>query len=353
MKALEAPDALSGAVSPTTLTGLKKLSATYLENPIETVRCIVFKTRKEAQHWLALKHTGENEGAGVVQWDADETARFRGMERGSMEPFRQALDFAQSAGYLSSETRSKLHTSTFKRLIDTPVIREKLGVTYKNGELQIAADKERVAKAIAWVAKDLVDRQVSVGQVYNIEQRRKYASKIPANITIKPKGTGVPITAVSSKTAKNRQPARRKPVRDVLIPYDCALTVHDARSREIEHELRKMSLQEFTNGVSVLFRVFIEISVDWYLQDQAVAVPAGSKLGDRVRSAGEHLLKRHKLTNAQVKPVRQAAQRNSYLGPTVTLFNDYVHNAAMFPAPTDLRSHWNSLQPFLQAIWSP
>ena len=353
LKALEAPDILSGAVSPTTLSGLKKLSVSYLENQIETVPCIPFKTRRDAQHWLALKHTGENDGAGVVQWNADETARFRGMERGSMEPFRQALDFAQGVGRLSADVRSRLHTSTFKRLIDTPAVREKLGVTYRSGQLQIAADRDQVARAIAWVAKDIVDREVSVGEVYNIKQRQSYARKIPANVAVRPKGAGVPISALPDKATTKTRRTRRKPIRDILIPYDCALTVHDLRSRDIEHELRKMSLQEFPNGVSVLFRVFIELSVDWYIQDQGIAGVTGGKLGERVRAAGEHLLKRRKLTNAQVRPVRQAAQKGSYLGPTVTLFNDYVHNAAMFPAPADLRSYWNSLQPFLQAIWSP
>jgi hypothetical protein len=119
LKALEAPDQFSGAVSATTLTGLRKFSAQYLEEgPIETVRCVTFRDRREAQHWLALRHTGENEGAGIVPWDAEATSRFRA-ERGSSEPFRQALDFAEEAGHLTRQDRNSLHTTTFKRLIDT------------------------------------------------------------------------------------------------------------------------------------------------------------------------------------------------------------------------------------------
>jgi hypothetical protein len=188
--------------------------------------------------------------------------------------------------------------------------------------------------------------------VYTVKQRHAYARRIPKSVVVQAKGAGVSAATAAATRAGARR-ARRRPTRDVLIPYECALTVHDARSREIEGELRKMSIQEFTNGVAVLFRVFIEMSVDWYLNDQGVAVSSSARLGEKVKAAGDHLHKRSKLTLAQVKPVRQASQKNSYLGPTITLFNDYVHNAAMFPAPGDLRSHWNSLQPFLQAIWSP
>jgi hypothetical protein len=81
LKGLEGPEGLSGALPAGTLTALKKLSAEYLETPVDTVNCVVFKTREQAQHWLALRHTGENDGAGVVPWGAAETARFRGMTR--------------------------------------------------------------------------------------------------------------------------------------------------------------------------------------------------------------------------------------------------------------------------------
>jgi len=353
LKGLESPDVLSGAVPTATLTALKKLSALYLENPVDVVRCLIYKNRDEAKHWLSLRHTGENDGAGVVPWGPDEKSRFRNRALGESEAWREALDFLEAVGQLTHEVREKLHTSTFKRLVDTPAVREKLGIRVEKKQLLIAGDKSRVARVLAWVVRDLIDRQVSVGDLYKLEQRKRYAKKIPKTLAVKPEGSGVPPgSAKSARSGKRKPAARRRPTRDFLIPSDCVLQVYDARTKEIEGELRRLSLQSYTNAVAVLFRVFAELSVDWYIKDQALPLSANPKLGEKLRVVGEHLLQRKRIDSQQIKPVRQAAQQGSYMGASITLMNNYVHNAAMFPAAGDLRSHWNSLQPFFAAIWS-
>lgn len=43
----------------------------------QQVNCAVL-SREDANHWILLKHTGENEGIGVVGWDGRARQRFRG-----------------------------------------------------------------------------------------------------------------------------------------------------------------------------------------------------------------------------------------------------------------------------------
>ncbi len=77
VKALENPESVNGAVDSAVLKELRNLSKQYLENPIEGIPCWVVKTRDDARHWIELRHTGENEGAGVVRWSSDDINRFR------------------------------------------------------------------------------------------------------------------------------------------------------------------------------------------------------------------------------------------------------------------------------------
>jgi hypothetical protein len=92
LKALENPDSLVGAVDNDVLNQLRDLSRTYQTAPIKSVLCYCVKDRDEARPWIELRHTGENEGAGIVRWGSDESSRFRA-RNGQEEIHTIALNF--------------------------------------------------------------------------------------------------------------------------------------------------------------------------------------------------------------------------------------------------------------------
>jgi hypothetical protein len=356
LKALENPEVLVDAVTKGVLTEIRKLSREYQNNPIESVQCYVVKDRDEARHWIELRHTTGNEGAGIERWGSDEAARFRARTSG-LAIHQQALNFLEKRGDLSPETRRKVPTTNFQRLIDDPDVRSRLGVEVKERKLLPLADEGHIAKAMLYVINDLASGKTRVGDIYTKAQRVKYAKKIPANVVVTPtipSGHGNPLGSGVAHT-KAAPTAGTKPsmrLRDKLIPRDCVLNTTDPRIRNIERELRRLNMNEYTNAVSVLFRVFIELSADEYMDRMKLPTPPKLPLAKKLEDVVNNLLSRQKLSGQQAKPVRRAYQQDSFLAPSVTLMHNYVHNQYMFPAPGDLRAQWDSLQPFIIAMWS-
>ena len=268
----------------------------------------------------------------------------------------QALDFLQNRGDLTQETRSKVAVTTFGRLLDDPDVRAKLGVEWSKGTLGLLADDAKVARALSHVVNDIASGKIKVSDVYTKQDRIDYTNGLPARVLVRPTipaGQGTPATATPSLPPRRGRGRPAKP-RDRLIPHDCVLTIQNQRLRDIERELRSLSLDGSPNAVSVLFRVFMELSADTYITSYALAVSGGAdaRLGTKITAVTNHLVGRNMLTKETAAPARRVAQAGSWLGPSLTTMHQWIHNPHMVPAPSDLRSYWDSLQPWFVATWS-
>ena len=194
------------------------------------------------------------------------------------------------------------------------------------GNLIAVGELDDVARALTHVVTQISERQLDVTNVYTKLQRTEFANQLPKEIvvsrTVGPDG-GIPLHTTTDQNGKREEstpPTRDRP-RSHLIPDDCALNVTDARIHEIERELRVLSLSRNPNAVAVLFRVFIEMSVDSYISREGITIPDQAKLRARLNKTVEHLVQRQKLTNFHATPVILGARR--------------VHNQHMSPIPNE------------------
>lgn len=354
LRVLENPDLIDGAVPANLLRRFKALSERYQEAPIENVRCSIVSSRAEANHWIELRHTGENEGAGTVRWGGEETARFRQRSRNESEPHLQVLDFLEERGELHRGERNRIPVTSLRRLLGTPYVRTKLGIDLRDGEVVTRYPNTDVAKALGRVVHDLSSGKVKTQHIYTTDDRIRYVDSLPDSILpdlshphreFRTLGSKSP-KAVSSP--KPKQPTTQPP-RSRLVPRDLSLTISEPRLAEILRELRTLDLDDYKNAVAVLFRVFLELSLDSYIARHSLTVP--ERLNVKLTAVAEDLKKHGKLSPQQLKPIKRAAQADSFFAPTITTMHQYVHNQYFFPAPSDLRATWDSLQPFIVAVW--
>ena len=357
LRALENPDLVAGVVSAQVLNALRQSSQDYQETAIDSIPCAVVRDADEARHWIELKHMGERGGAGSVLWGSEESARFRARTE-PPEIHLQALDFLEDRGDIDQEYRSKVAVTTLRRLLGSPDVRPKLGIEWFDRQLKALGDEDSVAKALKHVVDDIASGNINVRSVYTREQRLDYANNIPCDL--RPKqiyspGEGIPLRSGTSDQRTTKRPSRRKKTpraRSRLIPSDCVLNVTDPRLRDIEQELRRLNVDSFPNAVSVMFRVFLELSADCYVEQAGLSTSVDAKLGTKLLNVTSHLVSHGKLTRQQANPVRRAAQADSYLAPSVTVLHQYVHNPHMFPSPNELRIGWDNLQPWFIAVWA-
>jgi hypothetical protein len=359
VKALENPELFVDAVENSVLIGIRRLSKDYQADPIESAMCVVMRDREEAHPWIELRNTHQLEGAAAVPWQPDEIARFRSRTEG-LPIDSQAMNFLERRGDISSDVRHRIPMTSYRRLLQTPEIRAKVGIEFEGGKLKILEAEDDVAKALLYIATDLdpESNKTKTEHIYTRKQRLNYAEQLPRDIVVTPtrkSGQGADISSRILQPTSHKSTSRGKATkpRDRLIPRDCTLSISNARLRDIETELRKLSLEEYTNAVSILFRVFLELSADSYCDRLGLSISVDTHLGTKLQNVTADLVKRKKLTDQQANPVRRASQKNSYLGPSLTTMHQFVHNPHMFPSPSDLRADWNSLQPWFSAVWSP
>ncbi len=123
IKILNNPAVLTGLeMRPALQRKLEKLAQSFDPATIEPLPCYEVATRAEGNSWIEQRHTGEDEGRGIVRWSGVASSRFRGRA-----PALQALDLVRHYGNLSEDQKKTIEgrfpITTLDRLLSTPSVR--------------------------------------------------------------------------------------------------------------------------------------------------------------------------------------------------------------------------------------
>lgn len=332
----------------------------------ETLTCVVM-AEEDAKEWIRLKHTGENEGIGTVTWDGLAKHRFRGDSSAL-----QAIDMVNQKGYLDQDTKDKLpkiHITNIERMLVTRDARKLLGVDVQGGQLIIVATEEEALGRLALLVMDIAHRRKKVTDLDDKEQRVDYAKELAARelpLPNSPGGnSGQPGGAdKTGEKSKGKQTADR----NTLIPKKLKLSISQSRINQIYDELQKLDIGKFTNSAAVLFRVFVELSIDEFASRnsivmKAVPKPSPGKTAPPISRVPDMNLRNKILTVAKYLEDNSICDKHKLLGIrslakntdhvlSVNTLNAYVHNQHYNPTSTELKANWDSIQAFISAIWT-
>lgn len=269
----------------------------------------------------------------------------------------------------------KISITNVERILGTPEARKILGVDVKNGQLIFtSSDNEAIAR-LASVVSDVANKRVKVTDLDSKEQRVDYAHKIAAQplpepgsqiSSPPPTNTGITKPAKKKKVGQNLSPDRR-----TLVPRQFKIAIQHTRINRIYHELRILNVDEFANSCAVMFRVFIELSVDHFAQInkidlQVTPKPSGGAkanpppgalksremyLREKISTIIEHLEKQNICSANDLRGIKSLVENRSHV-LSVDSLNGYVHNKEYSPTPSDLKANWDSIQVFVERLWA-
>lgn len=336
---------------------LRALSDSW--EPPDDVPCVAFRHREDADPWIQLIHEGEADGAGLVEWSAQQKQRYRAQRTGTPAHI-QVLDFVMNEGTLSAETtrrydRGKYPVSTLERVLSNPYVREKLGLAFSQGQVLTHFPKPEVLKGLTKVVDDIGSGKVKVGDVLSKDDRVRYiegykSSELPNSSSLIDAPT--PITEAPEPKKSKKKEHKRSNTRTKLVPSGFALTIDKRRINDIYLELKtKLRVDDVPNAAGVLLRTFLELSVDEYIRRNAVAIPTRPSLAQKVTAVVDFMEEHGTMNKDQAVPVKEAVKSPDKVHLTTNL-NALAHNPDMTIGGKELKDLWDRLETFFDRLWA-
>jgi hypothetical protein len=347
---------------------LERIASDFNRKNIEPISCFEIENRDEAKKWVYLRHTGANEGRGVVSWSGLAAARFRGTD-----PALQALEFVREHGNLHDRHKMMLDNfpiTTLDRLLSTRDVRELIGVDIKNNKLRSALDGAELIKPLRRMVLDLAEKKINVSDLKNRDMQVEYVKSFDSNDKpiLAKKGSIREVEEFKNGEFKVKQaqpPISKRRVYDpsdrrTLVPKPLKLNISATKVAEIYRELRSLWMDESPNACAVLLRMFIELSIDSYMRANNLDIKfkepkSGHKfdkaLDRKVREVIDDLVNKKGRNRKDFDGVIRALNdRGSPLH--IDLLHAYIHSLFQTPQIRDLRCAWDIAEPLFKEIWA-
>ncbi len=361
------PELAAGTKLETAFKKLNKESAAKIPTIIE---CIVAPHKTAASFWVRRKHGSDLGGAGTDAWGAISKARADHKE-GIARPDLDAINFVLSQQGLDPDVQkvldgSKFNITTLDRLIRSKDVQAAVGFKLQDEKLVSDNNKTRITEVfidlVTIIAKgEHKGKEFTERDVDTEDKRDEFLKKV---LTGKPNKIAASAWEISGKPKsiklKKSTKTKANPTtqeRTKLIPREFKLEIHDVKINDIFGELKRLDIESDRHAVSVLFRVFVQFTIDEYVKKFSVPVKRNAKgwvedsMGDQIKLVEKDLSHRKIMTYAELKPLRQAvSDTNSLIAPET--LNAYVHSKWMHPDPLQLKISWNTIQLFMERVWA-
>lgn len=331
-----------------------------------TVRCVVSPSREAARHWIVLRHTGENQGVGVVRWNHEQVTRYAKKKN----PSERALRFIHQVTAWYGEDRELLENvekvrttrlTTLARVLSDPKIRHSLGIEFTEDGILADYAPEAMHGSIRKIFSDLASH-LSVSLIKSKEQRREYIGTIqehlpqnsdrltqPQLVTATEKEKTAPRPPVKpsepAQSLQPKNPVTERPSEDRRVFQSVVLRNVSSRTAKVLNEAKKVVIAESPNVAAIMIRAVIDITVTEAAEKQGWR-RRQDKLRDRIRVALSHIDPEN--NDRELDEARRMSQNDGAL--SVKNLHAFMHQWAVEPMIIDVTRLSSVYTPMLVKI---
>ncbi len=345
---------------------LEKASLSLNISQINPVDCFVVQDRSESKEWIKRRHNGEDDGRGIVSWSAIAVARFNGRDAAL-----QALDFVIAHAELTEEQGNllagKFPLTTLDRLLSTPDVRRAIGFELTMNKLQTELPASEALKPLRRIVLDLAQKKKTVTHLKSRDQMVDYITKelSPVDRPDFAQKTGKLLSIENfseedfeiDKTLKTKKSSTpRLAARVSIVPKSCKLNIQNAKIEKIYNELKILQLSKHVHAISVLLRVFLEMSVDDYMEKTGISLTVkknGHTIDKKLAMKVEEVVNDLANKGNNKKDFRgvTASFRDNNHPFSIDTLHAYIHNRFFTPTEQNLVTGWDNSQRFFETIW--
>lgn len=332
-----------------------------VKSPINEIRSVVFKSREEADIWIDRRHEGEQDGIGIIKWDAiQKTRRNRNKQKRDPNALAQELlEYAVGRGYLTQDQTKKILT-TATRYLGNPRLRKTMGiVSSRTADVEINVSYQDFDKVVERFCNDLANEGSGVSSRSKKADWEKYADQLirenvaPSNFCSEHKLSDTDVFLDDDEDKPD--PPKPKPQispdkRKYIIPNGFNPPIRDKKLRRAFEELRKISVQEFPLAVALVCRAFLE-SLYVLLYEKKIGDSIDSKTRTHIVLKNViELIEKDKATfSSSEKEALGALKRvqsneNNVLSAKTLGANAHLSH---YPNATELNREWDNIEAIL------
>ena len=157
------------------INNINKIKEDSQINNIQYVNCVIIDSEDTKNHFIELKHTGLNGGAGRLKWDTDSQYRFQ-----SGDEYKKYLISFLKEIYPNLPQNFGL-TTIDTRILSDPDIRKAIGITLDKKKPEIRLENELSKAKIRFIIKGLLLKNFNVNTFRNKGDRLNFIEQYLSN----------------------------------------------------------------------------------------------------------------------------------------------------------------------------